>query len=134
MEINWNVIDMKKVGSKLACIRESKEQTQDEFIEGCDIQYRQYSKYENGLQKPKYHEENFFKLLDKHNIDLTWLLYDNGDCNKEKEQLENDDSIEETVSFYLEIKTKNGTEIINIKDKPLKYLEKIQKYVELSVK
>ena len=130
MEINWSVIDMKKVGSKLAYIRESKEQTQDEFIEGCDIQYRQYSKYENGLQKPKYHEENFFKLLDKHNIDLTWLLYDNGVYKQPK----NDDSIEEKVSLYLEIKTKNGTETINIKDKPLEYLKKIQKYIELTVK
>lgn len=132
MEIDWREIDMKKVGNKLLYIRESKEQTQEEFIEGCDIQYRQYSKYENGIQKPTYYEENFFKLLSKHDIDIEWLLYEDDEIDH-LEQLNNGNSIEETVSLYLEIKTENGTEIINIKNKPLKYLDKIKKYIELTV-
>lgn len=131
MEINWSVVDMEQVGNKLAMIRESKKQTQDEFIEGCDIQYRQYSKYENGLQKPKYHEENFFKLLSKHDIDFTWLLYDSEPYTK---QPKDDESLEESVTLYLKIKTKNGVEIFNVEDKPLKYLEKIGKYIDLTVK
>jgi transcriptional regulator with XRE-family HTH domain len=120
MEINWSEIDMKKVGNRLAFIRESKGLTQDQFIEGCNIQYRQYSKYENGLQKPIVNEENFFKLLSKHKIDVEWLI-------------SNDELLEERVSFYLEIRTKNGVEILNIRDKPLEFLDKVKKYIELTI-
>jgi transcriptional regulator with XRE-family HTH domain len=133
MELNWSEIDMRKVGNKLFYIRESKEQTQDEFIEGCSITRRQYSKYENGLQKPRYQEENFLKLLFKHGIDVEWLLYEDDVEIDHIENLNNDTPIEETVSLYLEIKTKSGVEILNIKNKPLKYLDKIKKYIELTV-
>ena len=121
MGIKWDEIDMKKVGNKLVLFRESKGLTQEQFIEGCDIQYRQYSKYENGLQKPIVNEENFLKLLSKHDIDHDWLLY-------------NGELLEEKVSFYLEIRTKNGVEILDVRNKPLSFLDKIRKYMELTVK
>jgi transcriptional regulator with XRE-family HTH domain len=132
MEINWDEIDMEKVGNKLATIRESKNQTQNQFIEGCNMDYRRYSKYETGLHKPRNNEENFFKLLSKHNIDSGWLLYDDNIQIVKKNQKNDNETSETNFSLYLKIKRKNGIEVMNIKNKPLKYLEKVRKYLELT--
>jgi transcriptional regulator with XRE-family HTH domain len=123
MNINWEKVDMKKVGEKLYSIRKSKNLSQNEFIKDCNIQYRQYSKYENGKQKPKTNIENFFKLLSKHDINVEWLLY-----NKNVSQITTD-----TASLYLEVKTKNARFKISFDNKTKEYLDKVLELYRVSV-
>jgi len=124
MLVNWKEINMKKVGEKLALVRKSKNQTQREFIKDCDIEYRQYSKYETGKQKPIYNEKGFFKLVAKHNINLDWLLHNNHINHPEQNQKH-----EVTVSMIFVVKDANGEikQKISFQDESVDYYEKVKK-------
>lgn len=133
MQINWKEIDMKKVGSKLAYVRESKEQKQYEFIKGSNIDFRRYSKYERGLNKPKNKEKDFLELLSKHKINIQWLLYDDNAPIYIAKQPNKHNPKEELCSGKIVIISKNGSCLLEFNNKPLSYKEKILNFLDFPI-